>query len=559
VATTIEELQKHLERERRLHRRIGFVPTMGALHDGHASLVRIAREKSDFVVLSIFVNPTQFGPGEDYETYPRMLEKDCETAQGAGVDLVFAPAVSELYPEGSSTRVRVEKLSEPLCGASRPGHFDGVALIVTKLLNIVRPDVSVFGQKDAQQSVIVQRLARDLHLPGEIVIGETVREKDGLAMSSRNLRLEPAQRKAAIALSRGLFLAEEAFEEGEKSGERLVDIVRREIESEKLLSLEYAEIRDLETLEPWKDPRRAALLAVAARAGATRLIDNVFLGGPRAPERARREGQTPRRRDEVTKGAMAIVLAAGEGKRMNSTLPKVLHEVAGEPLLAWVARAARESGVERIIVVVGKGAALVRERFAGWEFEFVEQPERRGTGDAVRHAKAQLERFEGDVLVLAGDVPLLKAETLRQLRRKHVLDQAAVTVLTARLPDPTGYGRIVRREDSGEFLEIVEHKDASPAQRAIDEVNSSIYCFRAVDLRSVLWKIGADNAQKEIYLTDAVGLLKRSGKTVAALPAATPEEILGVNTKEELRKIEEILSIRNAPRESVHGRAKEGR
>jgi UDP-N-acetylglucosamine diphosphorylase/glucosamine-1-phosphate N-acetyltransferase len=228
---------------------------------------------------------------------------------------------------------------------------------------------------------------------------------------------------------------------------------------------------------------------------------------------------------------------------MNSTLPKVLHEVAGEPLLAWVARAARESGVGRIIVVIGKGADLVRERFAGWDFEFVEQPERRGTGDAVRRAEAQLERFEGDVLVLAGDVPLLKAETLRKLRRKHLADKAAVTVLTARLEDATGYGRIVR-DGSGEFLEIVEHKDASPAQRAIDEVNSSIYCFRASDLRSVLGRIGADNVQKEVYLTDAVGLLKRSGKTVSALPAATSDEILGVNTPEELRKIEEILAFR---------------
>jgi pantoate--beta-alanine ligase len=262
---------------------------MGALHRGHVSLVRIAREKSDFTVLSIFVNPTQFGPNEDYKTYPRMLEADCETARAAGVDLVFAPSASEMYPEGSSTKVRVEKLSEPLCGASRPGHFDGVALIVTKLLNIVHPDVSVFGQKDAQQALIVRRLAIDLNLPGEIVIGPTVREEDGLAMSSRNLRLGPAERKAAKALSRGLFQAEEAFGDGERSGKRLVEIARREIEAEGLLSLDYAEIRDLETLEPWEDPDRAALLAVAARAGATRLIDNVFLGA-RAPERGRQEG-----------------------------------------------------------------------------------------------------------------------------------------------------------------------------------------------------------------------------------------------------------------------------
>jgi bifunctional UDP-N-acetylglucosamine pyrophosphorylase/glucosamine-1-phosphate N-acetyltransferase len=242
---------------------------------------------------------------------------------------------------------------------------------------------------------------------------------------------------------------------------------------------------------------------------------------------------------------MAIVLAAGEGKRMKSDLPKVLHEVGGASLLAHVGVAAREAGVGRTVVVIGKGADLVRERFGDRGWEFVEQTERRGTGDAVRRAKSQLEAFEGDVVVLAGDIPLIRGETLRTLLDRHRSERAAVTVLTARLPDPTGYGRIVR-SPSGELVGIVEHKDATEEQRGIDEVNSSVYCFRCDDLRSVLWRITDGNAQGEIYLTDAVGLLRGDGKTIQAVAAAAPEEILGINTVDQLREVEEILERRAA-------------
>jgi bifunctional UDP-N-acetylglucosamine pyrophosphorylase/glucosamine-1-phosphate N-acetyltransferase len=243
---------------------------------------------------------------------------------------------------------------------------------------------------------------------------------------------------------------------------------------------------------------------------------------------------------------MAIVLAAGEGKRMHSDLPKVLHELGGIPLLAHVGRAARECGFDRIVVVIGKGADRVREHFEGSGFEFVEQTERLGTGDAVRRARRQLEEFDGEIVVLAGDTPLLKADTLKKLREEHRRAGAAVTVLTAELESPGGYGRIVRGSD-GAFLEIVEDKDAPEEIRAIREVNSSVYCFEAADLRSVLWRINDDNAQGEIYLTDAVGLLRQEGKKVWAVAAAMPEEILGVNTREQLAEIREIWARRSPP------------
>lgn len=242
--------------------------------------------------------------------------------------------------------------------------------------------------------------------------------------------------------------------------------------------------------------------------------------------------------------AMGIILAAGEGKRMNSTLPKVLHEAGGAPLLAHVGRAARESGVDRIVVVIGNGADLVRARFADSGWEFVEQTERKGTADAVRRAEGLLAGVEGDVLVLAGDVPLLAGSTLSTLRERHHEAQAAVTVLTARLPDPSGYGRILRSADSGLFEGIIEHKDASPEQREIDEVNSSIYCFEAAALRDVLPRIGNDNAQGEYYLTDAVGLLREDGRRVIAVAAATADEILGVNDPEQLARVDELLVAR---------------
>lgn len=246
---------------------------------------------------------------------------------------------------------------------------------------------------------------------------------------------------------------------------------------------------------------------------------------------------------------MAIILAAGEGKRMKSDLPKVLHEAGGRALLEHVAATARECGFERLVVVIGKRADLVRERYADEGWEFVEQTERLGTGDAVRRARREIDEFRGDVVVLAGDAPLLKAETLSRLRKEHSASGAAVTVLTANLPNPHGYGRIVR-DAANAFLGIVEEKDASPAERAITEVNSSVYCFDARDLGTALDALTNDNAQGEYYLTDAVSILRGRGRKVSAVLAAAPEEILGVNTPDQLAEIHEIF-LRRAQRKEA--------
>jgi len=288
ITRTVSEVRAEVDSARRAGRPVAFVPTMGFLHEGHLSLARLARRHGEaggasaLVVLSIFVNPTQFGPNEDYAVYPRDLERDARLAGEAGVDVVFAPTVEEMYPPGFRTQVRVSGLTEPLCGAGRPGHFDGVALVVAKLLNIVRPDLTVFGQKDAQQSIVVRRLARDLDLPGEIVVGPIVREDDGVAMSSRNAYLSAQEREAARAIPRGLLSAALAYAAGERDPAVLRARVRSELDREDRLGEEYVEIVRRDDLGPW-DGAGAALLAVAVRAGRTRLIDNVFLGEDAPP------------------------------------------------------------------------------------------------------------------------------------------------------------------------------------------------------------------------------------------------------------------------------------
>ena len=264
--------------------RVGFVPTMGYLHEGHLSLIRRARELSDFVVISIFVNPTQFGPNEDLDRYPRDMERDRRLCRAEGVDAVFVPSVEELYPEGFQTFVTVEEISRPLCGASRPGHFRGVATVVLKLFHIVEPDVAVFGQKDYQQLQVIRRMVRDLDLPVEIEGFPTVREPDGLAMSSRNAYLSAAERERALTIWRSIRRAEDLVAEGEVRSASLAGEVRRLLE-EAGLRIDYVEIRHPETLEPVERIEPEAVLAIAAFVGNTRLIDNRVLrpGGGGAP------------------------------------------------------------------------------------------------------------------------------------------------------------------------------------------------------------------------------------------------------------------------------------
>jgi len=266
---------------------IGLVPTMGALHEGHLSLVREARRMCDVVVVSVFVNPTQFGPGEDFEKYPRDLTNDTALLTDYNVDYIFAPTVDEIYPKGFSTYVSVEGLSEQLEGSSRPGHFRGVATVVTILLNTVRPDFAFFGQKDAQQALVIKRLVKDLALDTEIVVLPTVREDSGLAISSRNLYLTAEEQQAATVIHRALMAAKNAYKDGERSAGRLADLVRSTIEDEPRARLDYVSVSDAETLERLdKLDERPILIALAAYIGKTRLIDNTILNKTKKKEAA---------------------------------------------------------------------------------------------------------------------------------------------------------------------------------------------------------------------------------------------------------------------------------
>jgi len=259
-------------------RTIGLVPTMGALHEGHLSLVREARRMCDIVVVSVFVNPTQFAPGEDFEKYPRDLTKDTALLTDYNVDYIFAPTTDEIYAKGFATYVNVEGLSEQLEGGSRPGHFRGVATIVTILLNTVRPDFAFFGQKDAQQALIIRRLVKDLAFDTEIVLLPTVREDSGLAISSRNLYLNADEQQAAAVIHQALMRAKTAYKEGERSPGRLEVLVRSTVELEPRARVDYVNVVDADTLEHLeKLDDRPILIAIAAYIGKTRLIDNTIL------------------------------------------------------------------------------------------------------------------------------------------------------------------------------------------------------------------------------------------------------------------------------------------
>jgi pantoate--beta-alanine ligase len=277
ICDTIEDIRAACRAARRGGKRLGFVPTMGALHEGHLSLVRAARASCDAVAASIFVNPMQFGPNEDLAKYPRSFERDRELLEKESVELLFAPSVEEMYPAGAVTWVTVEGLSSKLDGRSRPGHFRGVTTVVAKLFHIVEPDAAFFGQKDAAQVAIVRRMVRDLNLPVEIVACPIVREPDGLAMSSRNAYLDPQQRKQALVLHRGLLQVKKSWEEGEREAGKLLTVGRDELAAEKSVRLDYLEIVDSDSLDPVENTAGGALVAVAAFVGMTRLIDNILL------------------------------------------------------------------------------------------------------------------------------------------------------------------------------------------------------------------------------------------------------------------------------------------
>jgi pantoate--beta-alanine ligase len=279
IVKTVEEMQSISETLRKTGKTIGFVPTMGYLHEGHISLVRCARKENDVVVMSIFVNPTQFGPNEDFERYPRDLERDSRIAEKEGVNFLFVPSVSEMYPPGFATFVEVEGLTETLCGAKRPGHFRGVATIVTKLFNIVKPHRAYFGKKDFQQLKVIERLVKDLNFDVEIVGCPIVREEDGLAKSSRNVYLTEDERKSALSLFKALKLAKELFERGETNSEKIKSELEKFILSHPhVKKIDYIEIVDANTLKPVDIVKKGDLVALAVFVGNTRLIDNWVVG-----------------------------------------------------------------------------------------------------------------------------------------------------------------------------------------------------------------------------------------------------------------------------------------
>ena len=281
VAETIKSVRRLVKAARSKGNKIGLVPTMGALHIGHICLIEKAVKGSDFVVVSIFVNPTQFGPGEDFEKYPRSFENDLEICRKAGVDIVFAPSPQEMYKKENLTWVNVEKLTEPLCGRSRPRHFRGVTTVCAKLFNIVEPDVAYFGQKDAQQAIVIKRMVADLNMPLEIVVCPTVREPDGLAVSSRNKYLSEQQRKDATYIYKSLKKCESLVEAGTTDSKTIIGEMKQILNQVSSIEIEYISIVDAESLQELERIAGKALAAVAVKIGSARLIDNIIVDAGR--------------------------------------------------------------------------------------------------------------------------------------------------------------------------------------------------------------------------------------------------------------------------------------
>lgn len=277
IIRKIEALRKEIKKLKQSNKTIGFVPTMGALHEGHLSLIRRARRECGFVVVSIFVNPVQFGPKEDFRKYPRSLKKDAKLCAKAGTDIIFYPDAGGIYPPDYRTYVLVSGLSDGLCGKLRPGHFRGVATVVTKLFNIVTPDIAYFGQKDAQQSIIIKKMVCDLNIPVKIKVMPTIRERGGLALSSRNVYLSENERRDAVVLSQALKLASALIEKGETGADFIINKMKRLIRKKKTAKIDYVSLTDLKNLQPLKKVTGSCLIALAVRVGRTRLIDNIII------------------------------------------------------------------------------------------------------------------------------------------------------------------------------------------------------------------------------------------------------------------------------------------
>ncbi|SES86522.1 pantoate--beta-alanine ligase [Anaerobranca gottschalkii] len=272
-----QEMQSFIKEQKRAGKTVGFVPTMGYLHQGHLSLVERAKRENDLVVVSIFVNPTQFGQGEDFDIYPRDFERDKNLLAKLNIDVLFYPSVEDIYPSNYKTYVEVYDITDKLCGASRPGHFKGVTTIVTKLFNMVLPDRAYFGLKDAQQVLVIKQMVKDLNFPIEIVPCPIVREEDGLAMSSRNVNLKPHEREAALVLSKSLFAAQKLILDGERDGDKIKKFIAENISKEPLANIDYVKVVSAENLEEVKEIEGEILIALAVKIGKVRLIDNIMV------------------------------------------------------------------------------------------------------------------------------------------------------------------------------------------------------------------------------------------------------------------------------------------
>ncbi len=276
IVKSIAQIKEIVKEQRKLGKTIGLVPTMGFLHEGHISLAKTSIEENDFTVMSIFVNPAQFGINEDYGKYPRDIDEDAKLAEFSGVDVIFAPAADEMYPNGYKTYINVEDMSKILCGVCRPTHFKGVVTVVNKLFNIVQPDNAYFGQKDAQQFIVIKKMVRDLNMNLNVISCPIVRETDGLAKSSRNIFLNKDERTAAVVLSQSLFEAKKMIEDGEKNKDKMISFIKNRISEEKLAQIEYVEIVDANTLDEIEKINKNVLVALAVKFGNTRLIDNII-------------------------------------------------------------------------------------------------------------------------------------------------------------------------------------------------------------------------------------------------------------------------------------------
>jgi pantoate--beta-alanine ligase len=529
-------LRREISKARRRGKTVGLVPTMGGLHDGHLALVEACRSKCDLVVVSIFVNPKQFGPGEDLARYPRDLRRDRRLLAGHGCDIVFVPSERDMYPPGFKTFVGVEDLREKLCGRVRPGHFDGVALVVLKLLLAVMPDVVCFGEKDYQQLVILRQMVKDLGFPVRVASVPLVRDKDGLALSSRNAYLSSSDRAIATALYKSLEMARLLIAGGELRSHTIEERVVSLLVDSGVTQVDYASVVDPATLEHVKYIESGVRVLVAARVGDTRLIDNIAID----------TGMIGRRGRGFRRGTVAVIMAAGEGKRMKSTTPKVLSRVGGKAMVEHVVSAAREAGIKDIIAVIGHRSEKVVPHMKRLGVEVVRQDVQRGTGHAVLQAYPLLARFAGSLVVLSGDTPLIRGSSVKRILTTHRQHSNTITFATTEVPDASGYGRVVR--DSGDnFVRIVEEKDADTTIRAIREINAGLYCFKAGPLFEALLAVTPDNVQMEYYLTDVIETLKGRGARVEAVRIADHTEMLGVNRPRELDAVRRIYERRTKP------------